>query len=148
MKTMKLKTVLLLFAVFTTNALFATPPKDGKLTVSWIFCNIVEGYDHDTKCEIYVDSKLVATSSVSKESQMNSVTVTVSPGSHGVLVVNYAYYEGKWEKHTIANKYSIECTYHTNMFIKSKTMLSLVFDIDSATTATNKKLKGCPKKKK
>lgn len=145
---MKLKNLLPLLAVFTATTLFATPPKEGKLTVSWVFCNIVEGYDHDTKCEVYIDGNLVSTSSTSKESQKNSITVNASPGKHSVKVVNYALYEGNWEEHTIANGYSIDCSYDNSMSIGPKSMLSLVFDIDSGTTSTNKKLKGCPKKKK
>jgi hypothetical protein len=79
---------------------------------------------------------------------MNSVTVTVPQGNHDVKVVNYALYEGKWEEHSKANEYSIDCLYEKNMAIKSKSMLSLVFDIDTETTTSTKKLKGCPKKKK
>lgn len=145
-KTMS-KKLLVILAVLTANTLLATPPKEGKLTVSWVFCNIVEGYDHDTKCEIYIDGNLVGTSSVSKESQKNSITVSASAGSHNVKVVNYALYEGQWEEHTVANEYSIDCLYDNSMNIKPKSMLSLLFDIDSGTTATFKKLKGCPKKK-
>jgi len=149
LKTRKMKrNLLLILAVLTVTTLFATPPKDGKLTVSWIFCNIVEGYDHDSKCEVFIDGKSVAVSSVKKESQMNSISVTVLPGKHNVKVMNYALYEGEWEEHTIANEYSIDCSYDGNLNIKSKTQLSLLFDIDSGTTSSAKKLKGCPKKKK
>lgn len=142
-----MKKLLVILAVLTVNSLFATPPSEGKLTVSWVFCNIVEGYDHDTKCVVFIDGKQVAESSVTKESQKNSVTVTTTPGTHNVKVVNYALYEGQWEEHTIANEYSIDCLYDNSMNIKPKSMLSLLFDIDSGTTATFKKLKGCPKKK-
>ena len=83
---MKGKTIVLILALFSTTTLFA----QGKLTVSWVFCNIVEGYDHDAKCEVYIDGNLVSTSSTSKESQKNSVTVNTSIGSHSVKVVNYA----------------------------------------------------------
>ncbi len=143
-----MKKLFLILAVLSANTLLAAPPKEGKLTVSWVFCNIVEGYDHDTKCIVFIDGKQVGESSTKKESAMNSVTVSVSQGKHDVKVINYALYEGKWEEHSIANEYSIDCSYNNSMSIKSKSMLSLLFDIDSGTTATNKKLKGCPKKKK
>jgi hypothetical protein len=142
-----MKKILVILAVFAANTLLATPPKEGTLTISWVFCNIVEGYDHDTKCIVFIDGKQVGESSVSKESQKNSITVTASAGSHTVRVVNYALYEGQWEEHTVANEYSIDCLYDNTMNIKPKSMLSLLFDIDSGTTATFKKLKGCPKKK-
>ncbi len=142
-----MKKLLVILAVLTANTLLATPPKEGKLTVSWVFCNIVEGYDHDTKCVVFIDDKQVGESTVNKESHKNSITVTASPGKHNVRVLNYALYEGNWEEHTIANEYSIDCSYDNSMSIGSKSMLSLVFDIDSGTTSTNKKLKGCPKKK-
>lgn len=108
---------------------------DVKVTVSWKFLNLVEGYDHDSKCEIYIDGNLVATSSVSKESKPNSVSFNVSKGSHTIKVVNYAYYEGTWEEHTIANNYSIDCLYENRMtFNKRKNKLPLVFDIDKGTS--------------
>ncbi len=142
-----MKKLLVILAVLTANTLFATPPKEGKLTVSWVFCNIVEGYDHDSKCIIFIDGEQVGESSVAKESQKNSITITTTPGSHNVKVMNYALYEGEWEEHTVANEYSIDASYDNSMTIKPKSMLSLLFDIDSGTSATTKKLKPCPKKK-
>ena len=130
-----MKKLLVILAVLTANTLFATPPKEGKLTVSWSFLNIVEGYDHDNKCIIYVDGKQVGESSVTKETKPNSITVNVPQGSHDVKVMNYALYEGKWEEHTIANTYSIDCYYETNIKIKKKSKITLVFDIDKQTEA-------------
>lgn len=130
-----MKKLLVILAVLTANTLFATPPKQGKLTVAWSFLNIVEGYDHDNKCIIYVDGKQVGESSITKETTANSITVSVPQGSHDVKVMNYALYEGNWEEHTIANNYSIDCFYESNIKIKKKTKITLVFDIDKQTEA-------------
>lgn len=125
--------LLILLGVLTTSVLSAKPPKQGKLTVSWSFLHIVEGYDHDTKCIVFVDGKQVGESSVKKESEKNSITVATAQGSHEVKVVNYAFYEGKWEEHTIDNTYSIDCKFEQNITIKKKTKITLVFDIDKGT---------------
>ena len=124
--------LLILGAVFTTSMVSAKP----KVTVKWSFLNIVEGYDHDTKCTVFIDGKEVGTSSVTKESQANSITLKVKKGKHNVKIMNYASYEGKWEEHTIENTYSIDCIYENELTLKSKNTITLVFDIDSGTTAT------------
>lgn len=118
-------------------------------TITWKFANIVEGYDHSNKCEVYIDGALAGTSSVTLETQQNSMTVQVSPGKHAVRVVNYALYEGEWEEHTIANDYSIDCTFEELQdFDKKKSKLFLLFDIDEGTTSGWKKMPKVKKKKK
>lgn len=124
--------LLILCAIFTTSMVSAKP----KLTIAWSFLNIVEGYDHDTKCTVFIDGEEIKTSSVTKESVPNSITIKVKKGKHDVKIMNYASYEGKWEEHTIVNEYSIDCSYEKNMEINKKTTITLVFDIDSGTTAT------------
>lgn len=132
------KLIAILFLVATTAAQATQPIPDGKgevkVTVKWSFENVVEGYDHDTKTELYVDGNLVAVSSVTKETKSNSVTAKVSKGIHTIKVINYAYYEGKWEAHTIENTYSIDCVYETRINCdKKKNVITLVFDINSGT---------------
>lgn len=73
------------------------PDKMVKVTVKWQFKNIVDGYNYDTKTELYVDGQLAATSTVTKESKPNSVSARVTPGVHDIFVVNYALYKGNWE---------------------------------------------------
>ncbi len=103
-------------------------------TVNYSFKGIVEGYDHDNKTELYVDGNLVATSTIAKESQPNFVTAKVKKGKHSIQVINYAMYEGTWEKHTIENNYSIDCTYEATLDINKKAKtLTLLFDIDDKT---------------
>jgi len=102
-----------------------------KITISYTFANIEEGYDHQTKTEIYVDGELVGTSTIKKESEPNSITVKSNKGMHNIEIVNYAYYEGAWEKHTIENQYSQDFIYKADMNFKKSNSLTLVFDIDA-----------------
>ncbi|HNV99935.1 MAG TPA: hypothetical protein PKL06_11240, partial [Chitinophagales bacterium] len=62
----KLLTILFIVSVAAVQANEPIPPAKGNvtITVKWSFKNIVEGYDHDTKTELYVDGKLMATSTV------------------------------------------------------------------------------------
>ncbi|MBK7443509.1 MAG: hypothetical protein IPI65_18965 [Bacteroidetes bacterium] len=134
----KIVGILAICAVFVTfgfdDARSFSDSKTAKFTVEYTFKGIVEGYDHENKTELYIDGKLVATSTVKKETEKNSVSAEVTRGRHDVKVINYAYYEGSWEEHTIANNYSIDCLYQDNINIKKKnTKLKLLFDVDSGT---------------
>lgn len=121
--------------VMAASAPATAAPKQVSLTVNWRFLNIEEGYDHDSRCEVYVDGNLVGTSTVTKESIPNSITVNMSKGTHTVKIINYAYYDGTWEAHTVANNYSIDCSYEvTANYKKKKNTLSLVFDINTGTS--------------
>lgn len=134
----KIASLFLICTLFATAAIAGNNQPSGgktvKFTLNYSFKGIVEGYDHDNKTELYIDGILVATSSVKKETEKNSITVDITKGSHDIKVINYAYYEGTWEEHTIANNYSIDCLYETKMNItKKKNKLNLLFDIDSGT---------------
>jgi len=133
-----MKSLLLILSVFVIGAVntsFISEPneKDLKITVKYSFKGIVDGYDHPTKTELYIDDELKGTSTVSKESQPNSVTATATKGKHRIRIVNYAQYEGNWEEHTIANNYSIDCLYEAEVSVKKNLTIKLLFDLDSGT---------------
>lgn len=137
---MKTKNILLIFiAIITSTALLAKPPKQAKLTVSWSFVGIIDGYDHDSKCIVFIDGNQVGESTVTKESKPNSITVNVEPGKHSVRVMNYALYEGQWEEHTVANNYSVDCFYEGELIFKKKKSITLVFDIGTEKTTSKVK---------
>ncbi len=130
------KSFLLLFALLTLPLLSIYSQKMSTLIVNTKFTNIEKGYDHLTKTVVFVDDELVASTSEKLQSIPNSVKVKIPKGEHKVRVINYAFYEGNWEEHTIENNYSVDCLYELNMnFKKSKYKLDLVFDIDSETKA-------------
>jgi hypothetical protein len=109
--------------------------KKGSLIIEYTFKNIVEGYDHKNKIMVYADGEKVGESPEKLESQPNKVTIKLSRGEHDIKVVNYAFYQGKWEEHTIDNTYGQDFTYQSKIFIGKKTKLTLLFDIDKGTTA-------------
>lgn len=119
---------------------YSSLPKTVSLTVSWKFINVVEGYDHLNRCDVYIDGNLVGSSSVTLESEPNSVTVQVTPGVHTFKVVNMAQYEGEWEEHAVWNDYSITCLWEGERNFGKKNKLFLLFDIDSGTKASWKKM--------
>lgn len=109
------------------------------LTVKWSFVGIVEGYDHDNKCIVWLNGDNVGESDVTKESEPNSITINVARGKFNLEVINYALYEGEWEKHLIENDYSIDCNYVSKKKVKlgkEPVTLTLTFDINSGTMAT------------
>jgi hypothetical protein len=102
------------------------------LQVIFKFKNIVEGYDHNCKAEVFIDGESVGVSAEVKESKGTVFTVDVPAGTHAIKVVNYAEYEGNWEEHSIENNYSIDCTYEEQSHrFKKKNKLYMVYDIDT-----------------
>jgi hypothetical protein len=112
-----------------------------KLTVSFKFLHIVEGYDHQCKSVVYIDGKEVGESSETAESAGTTFTVDVPNGSHDVKVMNFALYEGNWEEHTIENDYSIDCVFEESghQFTGKAQKLFLMHDIDAKTYYSWKK---------
>jgi hypothetical protein len=105
------------------------------LTITWIYTNIEEGYDHTNRMEVYVDGEKVGTSSSLLESEKGSYTVYVQPGDHEIRLENHTLYEGTWELHSLENNYSIDAFYTGNFnFKKKKRKIDLVFDIETGET--------------
>lgn len=119
------------------------------LKVTFKFVNIVEGYDHICKTEVFIDGKSVGESGEVKESVGTSFTVQVPTGTHDIHVINYALYEGEWEEHTVENQYSIDCQYdESGHSFKKAAKLFLIFDIDDKALVSWKKAPKVSKKKK
>ncbi|MEY3238532.1 MAG: hypothetical protein RI883_2633 [Bacteroidota bacterium] len=108
--------------------------KKVNLEVTWIYTNVLEGYDHNCKTKIFIDGNEAGESKVGLESVKNKLVVAVEPGKHQVRIVNYAEYEGNWEEHTIANNYSVDAVYEDSIVFKKKPRkVSLIFDITTET---------------
>ena len=120
----------LFLILFVLTGTFAVTQKPAKLKVTYKFENIVEGYDHQTKTEVYVDNKLVSTSSEHKQSTPTTINVKTTRGMHNVKVVNYAYYNGQWEERSIANGYSTEGTVTKDWLLKKKNALEITYDLN------------------
>lgn len=120
-----------------TSSFLATDSgkKQPKLNVAWQYTNVIDGYDHINRMEIFIDGKLAAISAEGLESQLLECTIPVTKGSHTVKCVNYSQYEGKWEEHSKANEYSVDAIYDGKVkFKKGTKKLKLVFDIKTETT--------------
>ncbi len=105
--------------------------KEVPLTISWKYINVVEGYDHQTRVKVYVDGKLIETSKTSVESKGGTLTTKIPSGTHKLLVMTEAYYEGGWEEHTMENDYSVDGFVEKEANFKKATKLTVVFDIDA-----------------
>lgn len=123
-----MKNLLLIGFLLAGTGLFAQ--KSAKLTIDWVFTGIVKDYDHNSRMEVYVDGAPVATSTISKQSEKNKITIPLKRGQHTVKIVNYAEYQGEWEAHTRANDYSLDAVYEYTADFNKKSKLSLVFDIE------------------
>jgi hypothetical protein len=120
------------------------------LKVNFKFVNLVEGYDHICKTEVFIDGESKGVSPEVKESVGATFTVDDVPvGKHDIRVVNYALYEGNWEEHLLENNYSIDCLFEESGhdFKAKPCKLFLVFDIDDRTLAGWKKAPKVKKKK-
>ncbi len=114
--------------------------QDAKLTISYSFKGIEEGYDHNTKTTVFLNGEELCTSEEHKESEPMRFTCDVAPGTYTVQVVNYAYYGNTWEEHTIANSYSIDAIFEKDITFKKrkKYKIGLLFDLDNGTSETKK----------
>lgn len=133
MKNLFLVLTVLAAAAINTSFISLPSEKDVKITVKYSFKGIEDGYDHDTRTEVYIDDELKGTSTVKRESQPNSVSVTTTKGKHNIYIVNQALYEGVWEDHTIENNYSIDCLYEAEITVKKSMTIQLLFDLDGQT---------------
>ncbi|MEZ4829021.1 MAG: hypothetical protein R3C61_22450 [Bacteroidia bacterium] len=115
------------------------------LSVNFKFMNVEPGYDHNTKCIVFVDGEELGASSEALQTKGNSFSVSVPKGTHELRVVNMAEYQGTWEEHTIDNNYSVDCVFTETHTFKKNEKLFLVFDLDSEMYASWKK---APKVKK
>lgn len=111
------------------------------LTVNFKFLHLVEGYDHKCKAVVYIDGEEVGQSTEENESVTREFKVQVPNGSHDIKVMNFAYYEGEWEEHTVENEYSIDCSFEESdhAFDGKAQKLYLVHDIDAKTYYSWKK---------
>jgi|GEM_PF-1872286 len=128
-KTFGMKNIVFVLLLLLSSSSFALD-----FTVKWTFAGVEDGYDHDSKMMAYVDGNKVGESPVSKQTAAGSYTFTVPKGIHTIRVENYAFYEGEWELHSMANSYSADAFYESELDLKKNTTLVLVFDLDAQTT--------------
>lgn len=135
------KTIRICASILLILAFSSIQAQDAKLTVKYSFTGIEEGYDHTTKTKVFIDGTELCSGEEHKQSKPNSFVCQVTPGTHNVRIMNYAYYEGTWEEHTIENNYSIDCLFEKEMDFKKKKKytIELLFDIDSGTIVKGKK---------
>ena len=139
-----MKSILLLLTLFAGLSAFA-----GKFTVNWSFSGVETGYDHDSKLIAFVDGNKIGESGVSRQTAGGSYTFSVPKGKHTVRVECHAFYEGKWELHSKANEYSADAFYESEVSMGKSMTLTLVMDLDAATTDASLSKGGkAPKAKK
>lgn len=130
----KLLILLLVFGLFI-NQSEAKKSKNATLEISYIFKNIIDGYDHKTKAIININGEQVLETPANLQSKKQTYTINIPKGSYDFYLMMWALYEGQWEEHTKDNNYSIDCFIDTKFkTTKSKHKLDIVFDIDTEET--------------
>ncbi|MFN3940153.1 MAG: hypothetical protein ACK4IY_06175 [Chitinophagales bacterium] len=122
-------------SLFLILSIGSVQAQNAKLTIKYRFKGIEQGYDHTTQTKVFIDGNELCAGNEHKQSKPSAFTCMVPSGKHDVLIMNYAYYEGTWEEHTIANNYSIDCLLNREMTFreKKKYSIKLLFDIESGT---------------
>lgn len=137
---MKLAT--LFFLTFLSVSFGRSQSTERKIsfTVDWVFVNIIEGYDHQSKMLIYIDGDLVKESSITRQSKQNSLEIFVPKGRHDIEIVSYALYNGEWQKHTKCNEFSVDAFYKDKLGFRNKPrQLWMLFDINTEEALINLK---------
>ncbi|MDH4472958.1 MAG: hypothetical protein QE487_10135 [Fluviicola sp.] len=127
---MKIK--LLVLSLFSCMAVMAA--KTVTVTVKWTFEEVVEGYDHDNKILVFIDGKSVGESQVFKESAKASYSFEVPKGKHSIKIVDYSFYEGKWDIHTKENQYSVDAFYEADINFTANTTINMLFNVDKESS--------------
>lgn len=102
----------------------------GTLTITYSFTHIEVGYDHQTKCLVYIDGELIMESEARPQSENAELKLKVPKGTHHVRIVMMALYEGNWEEHSIENNYSTNAFFDKSMNLVKKNAINLIFDLD------------------
>jgi hypothetical protein len=123
-----MKTLILLLSLLVVGTSFSQ--KSSKVTIEYKFTNIIEGYDHKTKTEFFIDGGKVSESKEHLQSKKAKVKFKVSAGTHTFKMVNYTFFEGRWEVRSIDNGYSIEGTIESEINFSSKRKILVQYDID------------------
>ncbi len=136
MKTKFLFFLLSLILIGTVNSAAA----QAKLEISFQALNTIEGYDHLSRMQVFVDGKEVATSPEKKQSEKNAVTIKVKPGEHDIMCVLWAKYKDEgWMERTLENDFSFDWIFEKNMKLKKgKNKLNIVFDIKDNSVSEKK----------
>jgi len=121
----------LLLAVLFFFGTGAFAQKNGELKIEWKYTGIVEGYDHLSKLEVYVDGILKGSSPDELMSDGHVYKIKIPVGTHKIKLVSLAKYQGTWEAQNVANDYSFDMVYETALIVSKKTKLKLHFDIDA-----------------
>lgn len=124
-----MKHILLLLCLLTLGTTSFSQGK-GKLTIHYSFSHIEEGYDHTTKCQVYIDGNLIEETAEHTQSTKQSFTLKIPKGKHHVRIVILALYHGVWEEHIILNDYSTDAVYSSEIDLKKKNDITLEFDLD------------------
>lgn len=120
------------------SLLVSAPAVAAPIKVDWRFLHVVDGFAHDNRLDVYVDGNKVLQSSVKPETKRNTLKLDLKPGPHELRFVNMALYEGTWEEHTVANDYSVDCTWDVSVTSTHPKAIHLVCDIDALATYTVK----------
>lgn len=119
--------------VFLLGSLFSFAQSSVDVTLKWKFLNVIDGYDHLNKMEIYVDGNLISASPEFYETTLAEHTFKVPTGKHKVEFKNFAYYDGEWEAHTLDNDYSVEGIYSETRNFSKPDVVVITWDIDESS---------------
>lgn len=115
------------------NTAGAQQTKSVKLTVKYKADNIEKGYDHLSRLVLYINGQKLATSLSKPESKSNKLAISLTTGTYVVKAVMESLYHKKWEEHTKANGYNIDCVAERKITLIKNTSLQLIFDFNKGT---------------
>lgn len=123
-----MKSLVLALSLLFVGVTFAQ--KSSKVSLTYQFKNIQDGYDHNTKTVVFIDGAMVAESSQHPQSKATTIKFTCTRGNHQIKIVNMTFYEGKWEERSIANGYSTEGTIEREILFMKKKTIKVTFDLN------------------
>jgi hypothetical protein len=119
------------FAIASLSGAGKTKKTGDQIAVeaSWQFVNTVEGFDHPSRVQVFVDGDLVQTSGIKQQTERNDVSFSVRKGSHTIRLETQAYYNNVWDVHTKENDYSVDAVYEAVIDFQRPLAIRMIFDV-------------------
>jgi citrate lyase beta subunit len=141
---MKVKNIIFMLVLLAGMGTANAGTIKGKLitiTFKYKFIHAAEGKEINTRLKIYVDDAVKGVSLAKMETESNTVTIEIPTGKHKLRAVIESEFEGKWEEHTVANEYSIDCVYLSETDFTKHVRVDIIFDLEKGTIVKSEQTK-------
>lgn len=123
----------IIFWILVNSNTYSQTSRHVFISVKFKTVNVEKDYDHLSRLKVYMNGINLITSSVKPESKLNKIRLSVNPGKYHIRLVKESFYQQKWQEHTIANNFAIDCSAEQTIELNKNLSLKIIFDLDKGT---------------